>query len=138
MEIANQTTIGDTIIVDIDRNGVYMTIHVIMGYKVKEVIMWQPCCDMVESNNAIESKLLLFPNPTPDIAKFQFSSSRKEEIQFFLTDATGRIILDRKITDFKGFHQGQLDLGNFAAGLYFFTVIQGNQRISERLVLQKL
>ena len=68
-----------------------------------------------------------FPNPT--IGKITFTNIQ-EELQLDITSIKGEKILTRKINA----NQNEIDLSNYPAGIYIFSLLNGNQSKSFKIL----
>jgi Secretion system C-terminal sorting domain len=77
----------------------------------------------------------IFPNPTSDFVNVEFPESLKlEGLQLFLLSNTGKTLKKVPINERKM----RIDLPDIPAGMYFLTVLRGNEVItSSRIVVSK-
>ncbi len=74
----------------------------------------------------------LYPNPTDGVVEIRWGELDGRVCQLRLSDATGRLIFERKMTttDIE-----RLNLNGLQSGLYFLTVVTSQEEITKRLVL---
>lgn len=85
------------------------------------------------SEIALESSLMIFPNPTNGSLSVNFQNN--ESVEMWLTDAVGR-----KITDVRTFQQGQhaelLDLSAYRSGIYMVVFESASGTVMRRVTKQ--
>ena len=89
--------------------------------------------------NAIETfnSLTLSPNPCNGKAVVSFFSNKDGTYQQRLTDLTGKEILKREIDVVQGDNQLIVDAKNLAAGVYLYSMSNGVNTITRKLVVEK-
>ena len=74
----------------------------------------------------------VFPNPTTDIISLQIENSKTKNLQYTLTDISGKILQNKEIES----NIEQLDFSTFTNGIYFLTVKQENQIIKSLKIVK--
>lgn len=86
----------------------------------------------VQLSNEKMSNLKIYPNPVNDILNIELPLDNSElfNLQFF--DATGRKLMERKITD-----NTSINVSNFSAGCYYLKATQENFSCFYKVVVKK-
>lgn len=74
----------------------------------------------------------IYPNPANHAAVIQLHSSVKSKTMLILSDIMGREIGRSEISEQKS----EIDLGNFASGIYFIRIVSGHNTATEKLIVQ--
>jgi len=74
----------------------------------------------VSESELMLSSVILYPNPTSDRVQVIFASNWQNTAQVVVSDATGRLLMDRNIQPIGG--KAEIDLTNLRAGIYFVTL----------------
>jgi len=83
--------------------------------------------------------LIIYPNPTNDIVKFRFNSPIPKGLSITLYDITGRKLQTISYQQNIEIREIQMDLGNFAAGIYVYAVLINNeQKFKGKLIKMNL
>jgi hypothetical protein len=78
------------------------------------------------------------PNPAANSTLIQYDLERNLNIAFQVTDAQGRLVFDKKLgTKSVGQHSIELDLTDFAPGVYQYSIISGSSRLTKSMVVGK-
>ena len=90
----------------------------------------------VSSTTEVENgtSVSIQPNPSTDFFQIDLQSSQQQTAQVRLTDLSGKILLQQELTNSK---TQQLDVSNFAAGIYFVQVVGANWQMVEKLMIVK-
>ncbi|QEH41356.1 T9SS type A sorting domain-containing protein [Chitinophaga sp. XS-30] len=78
--------------------------------------------------------LKAYPNPTSGIVSVTFTVDKPGKGYIEVTDANGKPVYQKSISDFKGTYNGQIDLSRFPAGIYYLVVVKDGAKISSRIV----
>ncbi len=142
LESIGEVEVGEVLDVFIEEEGSQKILPLIIGYKIQEIVTYDYCCNSelnVEvSDEKIGNEFSVFPNPTDGITQLKFQSGERTDLNISLTDVAGHQIYKSEVKDFNGFYNEVLDLTNYAAGLYFVQIIQGEQVWTEKIVLQNI
>ena len=81
--------------------------------------------------------LSLSPNPTTDVLTLAFETPDFEPYQFYITNTLGQIVRQKQILPSR-FEDNILteDVSGFASGIYFLTLVKGENAITERFVVE--
>jgi len=79
----------------------------------------------------------LYPNPTRDRLTVVYNLAKAEDINFVITDFTGKQIQMKKVEGMEGSQKFELDTRAMAAGFYFVHLINGENRIAKKFVVVK-
>ena len=91
------------------------------------------CTVGVSENLTSKEELLVYPNPSSGIINFKLlAASKNAPTQLFLFDITGKTILN---TSFRA-NTKQLDVSSYPKGIYFYQLINGEERYSGKVVIQ--
>ena len=86
------------------------------------------------ANDAVATRLELFPNPAKDRAQIRFEAPAHENVTLEAYDAAGRRVKGFSFTAEQGLNLRELDLAGMTPGMYFF-VINGNELGMTRFTL---
>ena len=84
------------------------------------------------ADNGSGFKVNVFPNPNHGSFAVEFSQPLNEMVKIYIVNNVGKTILVTNL-DRKGQNIIELNLGNVAEGIYFMQIIQGKQKITQRL-----
>jgi plastocyanin len=76
-----------------------------------------------ESNTNITN---LYPNPTSSSITYEINADMDKEVRFFVTDVTGRVLVENTLALTQGSNSFELDASTFASGVYFITLRERN------------
>ena len=82
------------------------------------------------------NKLKIYPNPASQSTTIEFFSTRDDIALLSIADTEGKVILWRKQQVVKGLNKIAVPLQDLAKGIYFMQVNNGQQTLSEKLVVQ--
>jgi hypothetical protein len=68
-------------------------------------------------------KMFAYPNPAMKQTVLNFTLDKKSDVTVKVTDFLGNVILTKSITDVSGKYSFPVNVENFSAGTYFYTVI---------------
>lgn len=77
---------------------------------------------------------VLYPNPNKGSFTVQFTTESKTGVQVFVHNVLGKRIYSNTFESTPNFKQ-DIQLSNAAAGMYFVTVIDGNQRTVKKIIV---
>lgn len=75
-----------------------------------------------------------YPNPTSGMVSISFTVDKPGKGYIEVTDAGGKPVYQKSISDFKGTYNGQIDLSRFPAGIYYLVVVKDGAKMSSRIV----
>lgn len=84
-----------------------------------------------------EAALAIFPNPAQDMFSVQMNISEQAEVELYLYDLLGQVVLSRKLSFAPGFNQSNIVLDNVANGIYLLKLNKGDQVYTNKLVISK-
>lgn len=92
--------------------------------------------EMTKGTSSVESlsdlsEIKVFPNPFNE--QFSIENNEESEIQILLTDATGKVLVQKLVA---GFSTERIETANFPKGMYFLKMIS-EQEVSSSKVLVK-
>ena len=140
--VSNSWNVGDTICSLIGIGGQYDTAaiapylkgyHVIpMHYEQLEVCQLSTA---VEKNQFIESKLIIYPNPTKGEFVLSGIGWSENTVQLTIRDINGRIVLEDEVNPNKGDFKKHYNLKTQAKGIYFIQIVDKNRIITQKMIL---
>lgn len=137
-----EVEVGEVLDIFLEEEGNQKILPLVLGYKIQETVTYNYCCNSTLSaatnTKKASNQLVVFPNPTDGITQLKFQSSEKTTLKISLTDVAGHQIMETEVKDFSGFYNEILDLTDYAAGLYFVQIMQGEQVWTEKIVLQNI
>ncbi len=86
-------------------------------------------------NNLQLEQLKVFPNPAANQLNLSFLSPGGD-LQIQISDLNGKLLFSKKVDDAKGLYSQSIDLSNMARGAVLLSIIQGEKRFTEKVVLQ--
>ena len=79
----------------------------------------------------------IFPNPANNFVNVLLESSNGDNVSYFVSDATGRMVVT-PVTEFvEGQTIVQLDIDQLNSGMYFVTATSGNKTTTKPLQILK-
>lgn len=78
-----------------------------------------------------------FPNPVTDKAIVNYSIPQDGEINFNIFSINGQLLYNKKENVSFGEHQIELNLSDYASGIYFYTMEYKGQRITKRMSIKR-
>ena len=82
------------------------------------------------------TNLLIYPNPSDGIINIEFSSDITLDFSLSLLNLIGQLVIIDKQELFSGEYVKQVDVSNYANGIYFIEVKTDNGVINKKLILQ--
>ncbi len=89
-----------------------------------------------EGPKSIFSNGVIYPNPVSEIATISFNVETSSNVTMQIFDITGKIILDKEITDInvgKGIEK--IDVRAWNNGVYFFSISSNKEKLTSRFVV---
>jgi hypothetical protein len=78
-----------------------------------------------------------FPNPTNGVTRVQFRLDRAADVNFEVIDMTGKVVYTLEMgTQAPGYNSIYLDVSEFAAGVYTYTLSVDGERSTDRLMVK--
>lgn len=140
----NQYEPGEMVMVEFVRNGKWLHEKVVLGSRKVETLSFK-ACDQIKENIALPeaevvqptiASLSVFPNPTHGPTQVQFQAYETANLEWTLTDISGRIIRQGAEKDFKGQFSSNLDFTKETNGIYFLRVVHGEETFIKKIVVQ--
>ncbi len=78
----------------------------------------------------------IFPNPNNGKFKVNFTTDETQDIRFVISSVVGQTISDRKMENFSGNFNEEIDLSELSKGVYFVTIETKNGRHNSKVVVQ--
>ena len=79
----------------------------------------------------------LWPNPTNNVFKIQFTNSDTNNVNIGLYDLQGRQILNTFKESKANIFTEEINIQNIASGIYLLTIQQGNKRITKKVMVSR-
>ena len=77
-------------------------------------------------------QMSVYPNPTSDFISLKVESSKAEDMQYTITDFSGRVLQTANFVE----DIEQINFTNYAVGTYFITVLENNQLIKSFKIIK--
>ncbi len=90
----------------------------------------------IENDLAVQN-FELFPNPTAGQVNFKFELENSAATDVKIVDLNGKEIFTETIDDFKGVYQKELDLSNYAEGIYLIQISQEGKSFIDKIIYSK-
>jgi ABC-type arginine transport system permease subunit len=74
------------------------------------------------------------PIPSSNIVTVAFETPTTQKVNLTLHDISGRIVLQKTIDATQGITATQIDISNFAAGIYTLSMSDANSIVVEKIV----
>ena len=87
-------------------------------------------------NEAEAAAFTLYPNPTKGQFIIETSGFTNAAIRVMIRDISGRIILEENILNANSSFRKSFNLNGEAKGIYFISILDGNNVINEKLIVQ--
>jgi hypothetical protein len=78
-----------------------------------------------------------FPNPTSTTAVVKVSLNKAEDITLNVTNSIGQMVSTQTVKGVAGENQLTIDASSLNSGIYFYTVISGNSKVTRKLTVTK-
>ncbi len=91
----------------------------------------------VQSLSVGDREFTLYPNPSNGVFSLQFKSGDKTPITVRVLDVNGKEVYQQEVADFNEFYKNDIVLDNQPDGSYILHIQQGDQIVTEKLVLQR-
>lgn len=89
-----------------------------------------------EEGIAESTAMQIWPNPFSGQFNLSYFSDRDKEINIYVTDLSGRIVLNQQQSCREGSNFFNFENNDFSAGVYFISLYDGNSRITKKLIAQ--
>jgi len=104
----------------------------VSAQQVEDVALTQVVTDGVE--------FTLAPNPTSGVFSMQLNGSlvnSTEDIQVTITSQDGRMVENKTFNNLSGSFNREFSLEKYSNGIYFVTILVGNEILKEKIVLTR-
>ncbi|MEI6764416.1 MAG: M4 family metallopeptidase [Bacteroidota bacterium] len=115
---------GDYYVINTDQNGCIADTSNLLNVTVTGI-----------GEQAAAAGVSFFPNPSKGIVSYIINSKDGNTSVICLTDVTGRVVLSESISLHTGINYGNIDLSNFARGIYFIRIANNTNFTTQKLVL---
>ena len=88
--------------------------------------------DLIDYNLA--NSLLIYPNPSHGIFKISFDTDNADDVEISIMDLSGKVIVQRSVSNFTGKFEDSIDLSEFADGSYLLRIESRDGAIVRRLI----
>ncbi|MCH2042681.1 MAG: PDZ domain-containing protein [Saprospiraceae bacterium] len=115
--------------------------------KIENVVIDEPttpaedASPIVEGSNNEASDLAMaaamletFPNPTTDLVNIAFDGEVNIPVTIRIVTLDGKEIYRNELEDFSGSYLDQVDLKEYASGVYFVNIEQGETKLSKQVI----
>jgi len=90
----------------------------------------------VNDVEVVSSEFMLVPNPTNGIFEIRSNGFNNATINISIRDISGRVITSEFVNNATGNFNKSFDLNGESKGVYFITIVDGENVINEKLILQ--
>ena len=97
-------------------------------------IVWKGEDTVPTANLAIGN---LFPNPASDVVNVKYAVDVDSDVQFTITDLTGRVVYNNNVTVPAGKQNQAIDISRLGGGYYLLILQTGNERVVKKFVTLK-
>lgn len=87
----------------------------------------------IAQNNSFSNKLMIFPNPTNDLATIAFEGFKNSDIDVNVVNSLGEIVFSRKITSNSYLDYCNLDVSGLSNGIYNVFVKSNGNILTKKL-----
>lgn len=89
----------------------------------------------INNPNQLEFQSMdLYPNPNNGTFTLNFQTDSKEAITVKVLSIQGKEVFREEIKDFSGSYTKKIDITNQAKGVYFLNILQGEQKMTKKLI----
>ncbi len=128
---------GNSLTIEATASGIY-TLEVTKGECTGAVSRTVVVTALPEESSAEKTTFKLSPNPASERVEIflPVDLMSGDNVLMELIDRTGRVVSKRNLTREQKEWKGSFNLRNYAKGIYFITIFDGDSRISEKLVIE--
>ncbi len=83
------------------------------------------------------SNVKLFPNPTSGSTTIEVTATESGNVNLSIFDVSGKILQTQSLNISKATQRFEINLENLDSGLYFVRLVDGNQSVTKRLIINK-
>lgn len=81
-----------------------------------------------------EQDVFAYPVPFKETLNVAFTLSQSKDITMYISDATGRIVANKKINVTTGVNQAEINTQNLPSGVYILNIVANGQTIHKQIV----
>ena len=82
------------------------------------------------------SNLEVYPNPSRDIFNIEFNSDNIQDVKIKIVDVMGEEVYIEDLREFIGQYTKQVDLSEYAKGVYFLRIMSNKRGFNKKIILQ--
>lgn len=100
-------------------------------------INYTPSASGIETSSILVNSISLFPNPSNENAKMNFTLAENSAVTMKVYDMTGQLVetvLSEEMT--AGDHAVNVETSSLPSGVYFITLVSGESSVTRRLTVQ--
>ncbi|MDC1452649.1 T9SS type A sorting domain-containing protein, partial [Vicingaceae bacterium] len=90
----------------------------------------------IENADLVSSEIVLVPNPTNGTFEIRSNGFNNSTINISIRDLNGRIVASEFVNNASGNFRKSYDLNGQAKGIYFITILDGENVTNKKLILQ--
>lgn len=92
----------------------------------------------ISNIDVTKNSLNIYPNPTTGLTNVTFNLETSEEVNILVRDITGKLVLQENYGKMAAGNQKiSLDASNLTSGIYFATIMVGNNAITKKVSISK-
>jgi hypothetical protein len=91
---------------------------------------------LLKTASSITDRITIYPNPVHSSLQLNIQSDRRQAMQWRITDAAGKLLLQGQRELIAGNQQWGLELSKLPTGLYFLQVAMDGQQLNRRFLKQ--
>ena len=88
-----------------------------------------------EGEFEVDNSFNAYPNPASEVVNISFTADKEEDMTIRMMDITGRIIYSTSLTAIIGENQHQINLSDFAKGVYLIGLQNSNGLVQKKMVV---
>ncbi len=121
--------------INLNQGYIYKDAHFHIGYNYYKITTISNQTGISKQYKAVtkayraEKEVLIFPNPATEFIKVSLYKALETEVQLLLTDALGKTILQEEGRTVGEHWYFELDVSQFASGIYFIRIISDKKSI---------
>jgi PKD repeat protein len=81
------------------------------------------------------ASLNVFPNPSKDVFNIRFTDNQSQTVKVKIMAANGQVVMEENIAQFSGTYVNQVNMKQFAKGVYTLQITTDNSVMTRRVVL---
>lgn len=88
-------------------------------------------------NPVTDETILLYPNPVKDILFISYPSEKETAMRVLLYNLQGSLVKQAQYDTVAGLNQYELNLSNFAGGIYVIKYVIGSETFIKKIIVSK-